>query len=236
VSFLTANGSYKRWFDLSVLVLAHIFLLPLWIVLWTVIPLMIWLEDHGSVFFRQQRMGKDGKPFRIIKFRTMVVDAEQQGPAWTTDDDPRITRVGRILRRTALDELPEVISIWRGDMSFVGPRALDLDEQSALEGLIPGFEKRLGVRPGLTGLAQIYDKTDDPHEKYRFDMEYLQSLSPFLDTRLVFLSIWNTVFARWDHRSGKIKLDSLKSAQPTLPEEQTDNADSSTSDTRNDGR
>jgi lipopolysaccharide/colanic/teichoic acid biosynthesis glycosyltransferase len=181
-------------------------------------------------------MGKDGKPFRIIKFRTMVVDAEQQGPAWTTDDDPRITRVGRILRRTALDELPEVISIWRGDMSFVGPRALDLDEQSALEGLIPGFEKRLGVRPGLTGLAQIYDKTDDPHEKYRFDMEYLQSLSPFLDTRLVFLSIWNTVFARWDHRSGKIKLDSLKSAQPTLPEEQTDNADSSTYDTRNDGR
>jgi lipopolysaccharide/colanic/teichoic acid biosynthesis glycosyltransferase len=236
VSFLTANGSYKRWFDLSVLVLAHILLLPLWIVLWTVIPLMIWLEDRGSVFFRQQRMGKDGKPFRIIKFRTMVVDAEQQGPAWTTDDDPRITRVGRILRRTALDELPEVISIWRGDMSFVGPRALDLDEQSALEGLIPGFEKRLGVRPGLTGLAQIYDKTDDPHEKYRFDMEYLQSLSPFLDTRLVFLSIWNTVFARWDHRSGKIKLDSLKSAQPTLPEEQTDNADSSTSDTRNDGR
>ena len=103
-----------------------------------------------------------------------------------------------------MDELPEVISIWKGDMSFVGPRALDLDEERSLEELIPGFEKRLRVRPGLTGLAQINDKTDDPYEKYRYDMAYLDKLSPFLDASLMLRSVWNTLVARWDRRSGKI--------------------------------
>ena len=207
---MAINDSYKRWFDLSILVLAHIVLLPLWVALWTIIPLLIWLEDHKFVFYRQQRMGKDGKPFNIIKFRTMVINAEEQGPTWTTDNDPRITRVGRVLRRTALDELPEIISILQGKMSFVGPRALEIDEHKYLEGLMPGFEKRLQIRPGLTGLAQIYDKTDDPHEKYRYDMEYLEILSPFLDVRLLLISVRNTLIAKWDNRSGKIKLDNLK--------------------------
>ena len=124
----TGRGGYKTWFDLSILVFAHVLLSPLWIILWLVIPLLIWLDDRGPVFYRQKRMGKNSVPFNVIKFRTMVVDAENQGPSWTTDDDPRVTRVGRILRRTALDELPEVISIWQGNMSFVGPRALDVEE------------------------------------------------------------------------------------------------------------
>jgi lipopolysaccharide/colanic/teichoic acid biosynthesis glycosyltransferase len=94
-------------------------------------------------------------------------------------------------------------------MSFVGPRALDLNEQRSLEKLIPGFAKRLQVRPGLTGLAQIFDKVDDPYEKYRYDMEYLEKISPVLDARLLLHSVWNTAFARWDHRSGKIDLDNL---------------------------
>jgi lipopolysaccharide/colanic/teichoic acid biosynthesis glycosyltransferase len=171
---------------------------------------MIWLGDRKSVFYRQQRIGKDGKEFNVLKFRTMVEDAENQGPAWTTDNDPRITRVGQILRRTALDELPGVLSILNGNISFVGPRALNLEEQHSLEELIPGFERRLQVRPGLTGLAQVYDKTDDPYEKYRYDMEYLEKASLFLDTKLMLLSVWNTVAGRWDHRSGKIDLDDLK--------------------------
>jgi lipopolysaccharide/colanic/teichoic acid biosynthesis glycosyltransferase len=210
----TVKDSYKTWFDLTILVFAHLLLAPLWLILWSVIPLLIWLDDRGPVFYVQQRMGQNGNPFRVIKFRTMVVDAENQGPAWTTNDDSRVTRIGRILRRTALDELPEVISIWRGHMSFVGPRALDMDEHRILEEFMPGFEKRLQVRPGLTGLAQIYDKSDDPYEKYRYDMEYLRKLSPFLDARLLLLSVLNTVIARWDHRSGKIKLDNLKAIQP----------------------
>ncbi len=230
---INPRARYKRRFDLTLLVLAHLLLFPLWILIWTVIPLVIWLEDRRPVFYRQQRMGKDGKPFDVIKFRTMVVDAENQGPAWTTDDDPRVTRVGRILRRTALDELPEIINIWRGDMSFVGPRALDLDEHRALEGLMAGFERRLQVQPGLTGLAQIYDKNDDPYEKYRYDMEYLQKLSPYLDARLILISVWNTVIARWDHRSGKVKLENLKTDQADLSEDQGDLSESTIMDAEN---
>ena len=177
------------------------------------IPLGIWLADRGPVFYRQERVGKNGRVFTILKFRTMIPDADKCGPAWTTEGDPRITPVGRILRRTALDELPGVISIWRGHMSFVGPRALDRDEQRCLEELIPGFEKRLQVRPGLTGLAQVHDKNDDPYEKFRYDMEYLEKFNPLLDAQLLLLSVWNTVIARWDHRSGKINLIDLKAAK-----------------------
>ena len=225
--------SYKRWFDLSILVLAHVLLLPLWLLLWTVIPVVIRLGDGGPIFYRQQRMGKDGTPFSVLKFRTMIIGAENQGPAYTTDDDPRVTRVGRILRRTALDELPEVINIWQGDMSFVGPRALDVEEHRTLEKLMPGFEKRLQVPPGLTGLAQIFDKSDDPFEKFRYDMEYLRKLSPFLDSKLLLLSVWNSVIARWDHRSGKIKLDDLKTGHPDLVNSQSGSAESITPDEKN---
>ena len=222
--------AYKSWFDFSVLVLAHLLFLPLWLVLWTVIPLLIWLGDRGPVFYRQQRMGKDGVPFNVIKFRTMVVNAENQGPAWTTDDDPRVTRVGRILRRTALDELPEVINIWQGNMSFVGPRALDVEEHRTLEKLMPGFEKRLQVPPGLTGLAQIFDKSDDPFEKYRYDMEYLQKLNPFLDARLLLLSVWNSLVAGWDHRSGKVMLENLEEGKTEPADDVREPTETTTSD------
>jgi len=224
------RGAYKRLFDISVLVLAHVLLLPLWLALWTIIPVIIWLGDRGPVFYRQRRMGKDGKSFAVLKFRTMIVDAENQGPSYTTDDDPRVTRVGRVLRRTALDELPEVISIWRGDMSFVGPRALEVDEHQSLEKMMPGFKKRLQVRPGLTGLAQVYDKSDDPFEKYRYDMEYLQKLSPFMDARLMLLSVWNTVAARWDHRSGKAILENLKVNQVVPADDSLEPAESTKSE------
>jgi len=133
----------------------------------------------------------------------MVLDAERKGPAWTVDGDPRVTKVGRLLRRTGLDELPEVINIWRKEMSLVGPRALDVVEQEMLEELIPGFENRLQVRPGLTGLAQIYDRSDDSHDKFHYDLEYLQRMSPLLDIKLLILSVRNTLVAKWDRRIGK---------------------------------
>ena len=211
------NPGYKTWFDLSVLAVAHVVLFPLWVVLWTMIPLGIWLADRGPVFFRQERVGKDGQIFTILKFRTMIPDADKAGPAWTTEGDPRITPVGRILRRTALDELPGLISIWRGHMSFVGPRALDRNEQRQLEELIPGFEKRLQIRPGLTGLAQVYDKNDDPHEKFRFDMEYLERQNVFLDARLLLQSVLNTLVARWDRRSGKVSLENFTAGGAKSP-------------------
>ena len=230
---MVIRDSYKRKFDLAVLVSSHLLLLPLCVFLWTVIPLLIWLEDRKTVFYRQQRIGKDGRPFNITKFRTMVINAEDLGPAWTIDNDSRITRVGRFLRRTALDELPELISIWQGKMSFVGPRALDLDEQKYLEELIPGFEKRLQIRPGLTGLAQVYNKTDDAHEKFRYDMEYLEKLGPFLDARLLLISVRNTLIAKWDHRSAKIKMQDPNAGPTDVPNERQDSTEATVSDKGN---
>ena len=199
-----ANDGYKSWFDVSVLVLAHLLLLPLWLLLWIIIPVLIRLGDRGPVFYRQDRVGQGGRVFTVLKFRTMVLDAEDKGAAWTMDHDPRVTRVGKLLRRTALDELPEVLNIWKGDMSLVGPRALDVTEQRSLEALIPGFEDRLQIRPGLTGLAQVYDSRDDAHEKFRYDLEYLQRMSPCLDMKLLVISVRNTMWVKWDRRSGKM--------------------------------
>ena len=203
------SGWYKVWFDLILLVAAHLLLLPVWLMLWILIPLLIWLGDRGPVFYKQQRVGRNGKVISIRKFRTMVLDADRQGPAWTTHQDPRITPIGKLLRRTALDELPELLSIWKRDMSFVGPRALDVEEQSELERQVPGFAQRLCVLPGLTGLAQVYDPTDDAEDKLRYDLEYLQRMGPLLDLKLVVLSVRNTLGARWDQRRGKRTAETL---------------------------
>jgi len=196
---------YKRPFDISILLLAHVILFPLWLILWSGIPLLIWLEDRCPIFYRQRRFGKGGKEFTVLKFRTMINDADKNGPSWTMEGDPRVTRVGRILRRTALDELPSLLSILRGDMSFVGPRALAIEEQKFLEEKIPGFEKRLSARPGLTGLSQVYNRKDESHRKLRYDIKYIKNMNLWLDLKLMFLSLWNTIIARWDKRSGKGK-------------------------------
>ena len=197
------QGWHKRPFDLTVLFIGHLALLPLWVLIWIMVPLAIWLSDRGPVFYRQQRVGKHGRIFTMVKFRTMVQNAEQCGPMWTTEGDLRVTAVGRILRRTALDELPGIFNILKGDMSLVGPRALDVEEQEQLEREIPDFAKRLEVTPGLTGLAQVYDRTDSAQLKLDYDLEYARKISLWLDLKLVALSVRNTVIAKWDCRSGK---------------------------------
>ena len=200
---LIKEKAYKRPFDLSLLLFGLVLLLPLWLLLWTLIPIAIWLGDRGPIFYSQRRAGKDGRVFIVHKFRTMVPHADLKGPAWTIEGDLRLTRVGKILRRTALDELPELWSILIGDMSFVGPRPLDENEQNQLEDQIPGFRQRLMVRPGLTGLAQVYDPADLAVDKFKYDLEYLEHISPWLDGKLIVLSVLNSLGARWDRRSGK---------------------------------
>ncbi len=133
----------------------------------------------------------------------MVPDAEQKGPAWTVEGDLRLTKVGRLLRRTAIDEVPELWNIWKGEMSLVGPRALEVGEHLALEAEIPGFYKRLSVRPGLTGLAQVYDRADEASVKFAYDLEYIEQMNVYLDFKLIILSVKNTVSAKWDRRIGK---------------------------------
>ena len=193
---------YKRFFDLVILFVSHLVLLPIWLVLWVIIPLSIWFQDRGPIFYRQTRVGKNGKLFQILKFRTMKMDADVHA-IWTSNGDIRVTWIGQFLRPRALDELPQIINVLKGDMSLVGPRALNVDEQRGLENKIPGFSERLRLEPGITGLAQVYDHMDDGHTKLHYDLEYIQRLSPWLDLKLISQSAWNTLVGRWDRRAGK---------------------------------
>jgi lipopolysaccharide/colanic/teichoic acid biosynthesis glycosyltransferase len=201
---LTARSRYKRTYDLVILAGAHLFppLTLLWLMLWIVIPVLIWLEDHGPVFYGQDRMGKNGKIFRVLKFRTMVPNAEAMtGAVWAVENDPRITKVGRWLRASALDELPQVLNILRGDMSFVGPRAERPELHAQFVEREPLFAQRIRVQPGLTGVAQVNGSYDlPPEEKIKYDLQYMRTMSPWVDTRLMLASVVNTLLRRWDRK------------------------------------
>ena len=171
--------------------------------MWTIIPIAIWLHDRGPVFYTQERVGKGGRIFRVYKFRSMIPNAERHtGAVWASDNDPRITTVGRFLRNRALDELPQVINMWRGDLSLVGPRAERPELTVHFATQSPQFRKRLLVKPGLTGLAQVYGQYDTPpKDKLRYDVLYIRRMSPWLDVRLLALSIWVTFLAKWQDKS-----------------------------------
>lgn len=158
------------------------------------VALAIWLEDRGPVFYRQVRCGQGGRPFEMIKFRSMVKDAEAGGrPVWAAAEDPRVTRVGRVLRRTHIDELPQVINVLRGEMSIVGPRPERPELVAELEGQIPFYRARLAVKPGLTGWAQVnygYGRSvEDSLIKLQYDLYYIKHQSLWLDLQV----IWRTV-------------------------------------------
>jgi lipopolysaccharide/colanic/teichoic acid biosynthesis glycosyltransferase len=180
--------------------------------LWLVIAAAIRLEDGGPVFFAQERVGQEGRLFDALKFRSMIPDAETRvGPLQAAVDDPRITRVGRLLRATAMDELPQLWNIFRGDMSFVGPRALrpgeiEVNGRGEIERLedVRGFSARCSVRPGLTGVAQIYAPRDVlRRHKFRYDALYIRRRSFWLDVRLVLLSFWISFRGAWEVRGKK---------------------------------
>ena len=190
---------WKRPFDLLALTAVHVALAPVWAVLWISIPLAIWLHDRGPVFYTQERLGKNGRVFRVYKFRSMIPDAERHtGAVWADEDDPRITPIGAFLRSRALDELPQVINMWKGDISLVGPRAERPELSEEFESSYPGFEQRLVVRPGMTGLAQIYGRySTHPRNKLRYDILYIRRMSPLLDVKLLVSSVLLTLRARW---------------------------------------
>jgi len=180
--------------------------------IWAVIALLIKVEDGGPIFYGQERSGLNGRPFRVRKFRSMIPDAEAAtGAIQATEHDPRVTRVGRLLRATAMDELPQLWNIFRGDMSFTGPRALRPGEVEVLGGdrvelleEVPGFARRASVRPGLTGVAQIYAARDiTRRHKFRYDLLYVRRQSLWLDLRLIALSFWITFRGTWESRERK---------------------------------
>ena len=196
---MKVNDWWKRPFDLLVLTAIHVALAPIWAILWTSIPVAIWLHDRGPVFYTQERLGKNGRTFRVYKFRSMIPNAERHtGAVWAEDDDPRITPIGAFLRGRALDELPQVINMWKGDISLVGPRAERPELSEEFEASFPGFARRLMVRPGMTGLAQIYGRySTHPRNKLRYDIVYIRRMSPWLDVRLLVSSVLLTLRARW---------------------------------------
>lgn len=199
----------KRLFDIILSLYGIILSSPLWLL----ISSAILLEDGWPFFYRQERIGKGGRIFKALKFRSMIKDAEEGiGPVQALEDDPRITRVGKFLRATAMDELPQLINILKGDMSFVGPRALrpaELEvhgnpERVSIEE-IPGYKERHAVTPGLTGLAQVYLPTDAPRqEKFRYDLLYIEKQGFWLDLKLIFLSFWITFRGKWESRGKKV--------------------------------
>ena len=179
--------------------------------LWVVIAAAVKLHDGGPVFFGQPRVGKDGRLFPAWKFRSMRPDADRFGPVQASEHDPRVTTVGRILRATAMDELPQLWNIFRGDMTVVGPRALvpgeiEVRGSGALVAAdaVPGFAERSSVRPGLTGLAQLYAPRDvSRRSKFRYDRLYVRRQSFILDMRLIAVSFWISLRGTWETRERK---------------------------------
>jgi len=160
----------------------------------------IYLEDGVPAFYTQTRVGRGGLPFRVLKFRSMVKEAEARtGAVLAVRDDPRITQVGRILRKTAIDELPQLVNIFRGQMSFVGPRPERPELVAPILLRLSEFRLREAIRPGLTGLAQVYGRYyTEPEEKLPYDLAYIERRSLWLDIHL-FLHSWRiTSRGSWD--------------------------------------
>ena len=203
----------KRPFDLVLSAAGLLVSLPIW----AFFGAWIWLEDGRPVFFRQLRIGRNGKMFRVLKFRSMVKDPTRV-EVQAQKNDPRITRVGRVLRMTALDELPQIWNIFVGDMSFVGPRSQPEKEMVQVGDIqkelyireVPGYELRQQVRPGLTGVAQIFAPREVPHRyKFKYDLIYVRRVMQskglrgdvrmfFYDLGLVLRSAWITLSAKWE--------------------------------------
>lgn len=179
----------KRLFD----IIAGLALIALVVVLYVLIAFAIKFDSAGPVFYKQKRVGKNGKIFRIVKFRSMVQDAEQNGAEWATKKDPRTTRVGKILRKTLLDELPQGINILKGEMSLIGPRPERPEFVKKLKKEIPYYDIRHIVKPGLTGWAQVkfkYGNTkEDALKKLQYELYYIKNRSIFLDLKIILKTI-----------------------------------------------
>jgi len=180
----------KRAVDLVVATVSLIALLPLYLL----IGVAVWLESGSPVLFIQERAGLRGRPFRMFKFRSMVANAEQEtGPVWAATNDARVTRVGALLRRTHLDELPQFWNVLRGEMSVVGPRPERPVFLAALGSEIPDFSDRCNVKPGITGLAQIQigytQSARAAQRKFRYDQHYIRNYCLLLDLKIMVSTI-----------------------------------------------
>lgn len=186
------NLFLKRVLDILLSLFACVLLLPLWFI----IAIAIKIDSHGPILFKQRRRTKDGQVFNMLKFRSMVVNAENQGTGlFSYSDDPRITRVGNFLRRTSLDELPQLFNVLIGDISIVGPRPCVTYELGDFETLNKKYKKRFEVKGGITGLAQCQGRNENSwDEKVTLDNEYIDRFKEegiWLDIKIIWLTIVN---------------------------------------------
>jgi lipopolysaccharide/colanic/teichoic acid biosynthesis glycosyltransferase len=200
-NFYTKYG--KRIFDVATTIIGLIVLLPFFII----IAILIKLNDKGPIFYKQKRIGQNFKPFELLKFRTMIVNADKIGPAVTKDGDPRITKIGKFLRKTKLDELPQLWNVIRGDMSIVGPRP---EVEKYIQYYENDYKEILKVKPGITDYATIkfrneeeilskYDDTESAYIKYvlpekiKLYKTYIKGISFFTDLKIIFWTLWRIV-------------------------------------------
>ncbi len=180
---------FKRLFDISI----SLFLLLIYSPLLVLAIILIKLTSKGTVFYKQERVGRNEKTFTMYKFRSMVENAEEYGPEWSGEDDPRITAIGRILRKMYIDEIPQVINVLKNEMSIVGPRPERPFFVDKLKSEIPYYYKRLSVKPGITGWAQIKHKYDssleDVKAKLQYDFYYIENMSLKLDFKIIINTI-----------------------------------------------
>ena len=193
----------KRLIDIIISLVVLIGFLPIWLI----ISLIIKLDSPGPVFYKQKRIGKNRREFEVIKFRSMVQGAEQEtGPKWAEKNDPRVTRFGKFLRKTGLDEIPQFFNVLMGDMSIVGPRPERDYFVNELERSIQFYSRRLIIKPGITGWAQIkykYDETiDDVREKLRYDLYYIENMSVILDLKIIIQTL--LIGLRRKHRTSYV--------------------------------
>ena len=181
---------FKRIFDIFSSLFAILLLLPLWII----VAIAIKCDSKGPVFFKQERRTKNGRVFKMLKFRSMVVDAEKSGAGlFNYKDDPRVTKVGRFLRNSSIDELPQLFNIFNGDMSVVGPRPCVVYELGDFDTLNKRYKKRFEMKAGLTGLAQVKGRNDISwDEKVEYDNKYIDGFKKygvFTDIKILWLSV-----------------------------------------------
>ncbi|MFA5200207.1 MAG: sugar transferase [Candidatus Omnitrophota bacterium] len=177
---------FKRFFDIFLAVLGLLIASPILLLA----AVLIKLESKGPVIYRQKRVGKDRKIFRIYKLRSMRLDAEKgTGAVWAKKDDPRATSLGRLLRKTHIDEIPQLINVLKGEMSIVGPRPERPEMIVDFITLIRDYDKRLQIKPGITGIAQVWHKYDetvaDVKKKVKYDLLYIRKMSLWVDLRIM---------------------------------------------------
>lgn len=178
--------AYQRFFDIVLSLIACIIGIPIILIA----GIFIKLEDGGPILYKQERLGRCGEEFYVYKLRSMRTDAEKFGAQWAEKDDPRITKIGKFIRKTRIDEIPQLINILKGDMGIIGPRPERAVFVKEFEEKFPGFVNRLSIRPGLTGWAQVNGGYEmDPGEKLIADIYYIKNRSVLMDIKIVLMTV-----------------------------------------------